>query len=59
MNNENLLVSSEQAIKALFDLQAYCNQQNDCKECKLYYWCSGLHGLGTIPAFWEMEKINK
>lgn len=56
MNNEKLLVSSEQAFKAIFDLQVYCNQQKYCTECYLYKWCSSLY---TAPAFWELEKIKK
>lgn len=56
MNNEKLLVSSEQAFKAIFDIKNYCNQQNECAECSLYQWCLSIY---DIPLFWELEKIKK
>lgn len=59
MNKKELLVEYKQVVKALTDIQNYCEQQPDCEICEIQACCHGAKYFGRVPALWEVEKILK
>lgn len=59
MKNNELLVSFQQAVKALTDIQYYCYQQENCDICKIQKCCYYLKYFSRAPALWDVEKILK